>query len=272
MPTSGKCHFPAPHLRRNELGKLIRYAAWSSKGHVRDKNQDNLYCGEGFFLEEMNNGMEEFFVGSTSPGEGSLFAVFDGMGGEKAGETAAYLAAKRMQQIDMKYSEWKKALFPERFLESFCKAASAEIDSCRKARHYDAMGTTTAAAYVQRGKVIICNVGDSRIYRYSEGEFRQVSIDHTESYCFVGNAALTQYLGIPAEEMVIEPAVSRFPYRSGDIYLLCTDGVWNCSNETVLQERLLSESNIRSKMRNLFDMVYEYGERDNATAIILELK
>ena len=254
------------------MGKLIRYAAWSRKGHVRDKNQDNLYCGEGFFLEEMNNGMEEFFVGSTSPGQGSLFAVFDGMGGEKAGETAAYLAAKRMQQMDREFPALSKTLFSKRFFESFCSAASAEIDDYRRKKRYSAMGTTVASVYVQRGKVTICNVGDSRVYRCSEGTFEQVSIDHTESYHFVGNAALTQYLGIPAEDMVIEPAVSRFPYRSGDIYLLCTDGVWNCSNETVLQERILSESNIRSKMRNLFDMVYEYGERDNATAIILELK
>ncbi len=253
------------------MGKLIRYAAWSSKGHVRDKNQDNLYCGEGFFLEEMNNGMEEVFLGSASPGQGSLFAVFDGMGGEMAGETAAYLAAKRLHQMDREIPALSKTLFPKVFFESFCRRSSAEIDEYRRKKRYSAMGTTVASVYVQRGKVTVCNVGDSRIYRYSNGEFRQVSRDHTESYSFVGSAPLTQYLGIPEEEMVIEPEVSRYPYGAGDLYLLCTDGVWNCSNEEVLRERVTSGDSIRNKMRNIFDMVYEYGERDNATAILMEL-
>ena len=254
------------------MEKQIRYAAWSRKGHVRAKNQDNLYCGEGFFLDEINNGMAEVFLGSTLPGQGSLFAVFDGMGGEKAGETAAYLAANRMYLMDRGFLPLQKKLFPARFFESFCSVASAEIDGYRREKRYSAMGTTVASVYVQKGKVTICNVGDSRVYRCSEGIFEQVSEDHTESYCFVGNAALTQYLGIPAEEVVIEPAISRFPYRSGDIYLLCTDGVWNCANEGILQERMLAKDTIRSKMRNIFEMVYEYGEQDNATAIILELR
>ncbi len=249
----------------------IQYAAWSCKGHVRSKNQDNLYCGDGFFLEENNSGMPDIRICETLNSTTGLFAVFDGMGGEMAGETAAYMAAKRLMETDLHYSGWRKALFPQSILTSYCKTANTDIDRYRRSQNYRAMGTTVAAILVQGRWVTICNVGDSRIYRYSGDTYRQISKDHTESYRFIGNAALTQYLGMPEEEIQIEPALSRFTYNPGDRYLLCTDGIWNCMSESFGHAQFL-KSSICEQMHSLFDMVRDDGERDNATAILLELE
>ena len=80
------------------MAKQVRYAAWSRTGRVRSKNQDNLYCAGVLCLAEDNDGMEEPHCAVSDIGTGQLFAVFDGMGGEKAGETAAYLAADCMRE------------------------------------------------------------------------------------------------------------------------------------------------------------------------------
>ena len=253
------------------MSKRIQYAAWSCKGHVRSKNQDNLYCGDGFSLEEENSGMQEMRTGEVSPGAEGLFAVFDGMGGEAAGEKAAYMAVRQLRKTDACFPAWKKTLFPRRFFESFCYAANADIDQYRRAHNYTAMGTTVAAILVQGRKIIVCNAGDSRIYRFSGNTYTQVSKDHTALYRFIGSAPLTQFLGMPADEIQIQPAMCTFPYKSGERYLLCTDGVWNCTGEQMLKEKMHSERTLREQMMKIFDMVSECGERDNATAILMEL-
>lgn len=252
------------------MAKQVRYAAWSRTGRVRSKNQDNLYCAGVLCLAEENDGMEEPRCAVSDIGTGQLFAVFDGMGGERAGETAAYLAADCMRQADSRYPGWKKAIAPRKFFLSYCREANRKIDDLRRVRRFQAMGTTAAAALILRRRVVVCNIGDSRIYRVSGQAFTQISTDHAEQR-FVGSPALTQYLGVPAEEMQIEPAVSIFPYRAGDQYLLCSDGVWNSAGEDELRGRFLSGNGIEERVRNLFGMVSESGERDNATAVLLEL-
>ena len=72
---------------------------------------------------------------------------------------------------------------------------------------------------------------------------------------------LTQYLGIPEEEMVIEPEVSRYPYGAGDLYLLCTDGVWNCSNEEVLRDLFLHAMQRRVSRQLIIDSLRQTSDK-----------
>ena len=71
----------------------------------------------------------------------------------------------------------------------------------------------------------ICNLGDSRIYRFSKGNFSQISRDHVLKSCRFGKAPLTQFLGVEETEMKLEPAIAAVPYQDRDRYLLCSDGV-----------------------------------------------
>ena len=255
---------------RYHLEKQVEYAVWSRTGLVRKKNQDNLYCSDSFLLDEENDGMPDLACSVRPVSSRCLFAVFDGMGGERSGETAAYMAADCMARMDSRVSGWKKGMFPRQFFTSYCQKANQEIDDFRRSKRFHAMGTTVACVMVLHHRIVACNVGDSRIYQCSGENFRQVSTDHAERQLF-GNQALTQYLGVPPEEMLIEPAICTFPCHSGDQYLLCTDGVWNCAGDKVLRDRFLSGKSIQDRMRNIFDLVSESGERDNATAILLKL-
>ncbi len=252
------------------MEKRVDYSALSRTGRVRIKNQDNLYCSSSFLLDEVNDGLSELLSGSRLVNKGCLFAVFDGMGGEKAGETAAYLAAECMSRMDVRSCVLKKTLFPKQFFTSYCRQANQEIDEYRRSNHFHTVGTTIASVMILRHVVVACNVGDSRIYCFSNQELKQISTDHAERQT-VGGQALTQFLGIPTEEMMIEPAICSLPYHSGDQYLVCTDGVWNSVDDRMLRDIFIRGKSIQEKMESIFDMVSESGERDNATAILIEL-
>ena len=61
-------------------------------GMVREMNEDNLYF-DGKFLEEKHRGLEKAVTIHRDTSQLRSFAIFDGMGGEKDGEVASYLAA-----------------------------------------------------------------------------------------------------------------------------------------------------------------------------------
>jgi protein phosphatase len=97
------------------------------------------------------------------------------------------------------------------------------------------MGSTLAAVLVPDGVAIICNVGDSRVYLLRE-ELRQLTRDHT-LYAEV----LARGVGVPADlrsslrneltralgiEGGAAPDTLRVPVRPGDVFLICSDGVY----------------------------------------------
>src|SRR5699024_11551382 len=66
-------------------------------GMVREMNEDNLYF-DGKFLEEKHRGLEKAVTIHRDTSQLRSFAVYDGMGGEKDGEVASYLAAVQFRQ------------------------------------------------------------------------------------------------------------------------------------------------------------------------------
>ena len=241
-------------------------------GMVRMSNQDNLYCADGFSLPEKNEGMRKIHCGTACPD--MIFAVFDGMGGEKEGETAAWLASEEVRK-------WasRKAIpgnghirFPLRQLKEIVKCANDAIGKYRISMKYNAMGTTMAAVIIRKRDVITCNVGDSRIYRYSGGKLQQISEDHVLKSGLRRSAPLTQYLGIPEEELMIEPYIRRWKYNPQDWYLLCTDGVWGSGNDRIIEACISGGRDPEESLQGIFDMTEEYESTDNATAVLLELK
>ena len=259
--------------------KNVSYAAYSTRGNVRSCNQDNLYCPDGYMLPEKNNGMRTVRCGSACPD--LLFAVFDGMGGESAGETAAWIAADALKRAAYGKTAWGKSAgaktghrhiwFPGKFFRSYVRNANAEIERYRVSRKYSAMGTTVAAVLVKGSHVFTCNVGDSRIYRYCGGQLQLLSEDHVQAGSLFRNAPLTQFLGIPEQEMVIMPCIGRYPYTPGDRYLLCTDGIWNYGNDEIIRGYMAENTDPAEGLRSLFAMADEYGSTDNATAILVNL-
>ena len=156
----------------------IDYAYTCHAGKVRPNNEDNFWCC-GEHLPVSNHGTEEIRTGIRLRESLPVMAVFDGMGGESQGEMAAWLASDSLEHF---YRENKGMLrkAPELFLTEACKNMNQAVCDYGREQRISAMGTTMAMIAFGKKEAYICNLGDSRIYRFSKGNFSQISRDHVE--------------------------------------------------------------------------------------------
>lgn len=241
----------------------MEYYCTSNTGRVRRTNQDNLYC-VGKFMESVNNGTDGILNGKVNPSATSIFAVFDGMGGEERGELAAYLSAKIMAEYSFESNI-------EKMLLEFCKRANAEICNYAENHGINSMGTTAAILVCSKKKIGLCNIGDSKVFRCTKGKLEQISKDHVSISPFLVKPPLTQNLGIPETELLIAPYIATGEYQAEDIYLICSDGLTDMVKVEDIQKILL-DSKKEQAAENLLECALANGGRDNITLIVLFVK
>ena len=161
---------------------------------------------------------------------------------------------------------------PELFLTEACKNMNQAVCDYGREQRISAMGTTMAMIAFGKKEAYICNLGDSRIYRFSKGNFSQISRDHVLKSCRFGKAPLTQFLGVEETEMKLEPAIAAVPYQDRDRYLLCSDGVTDMLSDREIEEILKLEDSIRDIAHALLTRVLDKGARDNTTIILCEVR
>ena len=246
------------------MGKVysIEYAAACHRGLVREKNQDNFWC-DGVFLECENDGFPDILTGMIDVSEQPIFAVFDGMGGEAAGEQAAWLATRAFDDaVPDRHAKEGDAFLTDVFVlmnDSVCDyAASHRINR---------MGATTVAVLFGEGKAISCNLGDSRIYLCRKYELTQLSEDHISSFERSGKGFLEQYLGIRADVFRIEPHFEKLEIIEGDFYLLCSDGLSDMLSMEEIGARLAEQQKPAHVVKGLLEDALAAGGSDNITII-----
>lgn len=241
----------------------IAFSCISHIGKVRKINQDNFIC-DGHYMEINDNNIEFPLEGYVTSKQPSLFGIYDGMGGEESGEVAAHIAARTSSEIA--FSD--NGVFD---LLEYCKKANAEICDYIEKNPISSMGTTAAMMLFTKKEITLCNVGDSKIFRFSNGEIEQISKDHVVMSAFCKKPPLSQNLGIPPTEMLIEPYVSQGNYKRGDKYLICSDGLTDMVTVDDIKEVVNNEP-LNKATGILLNKALENGGRDNTTIILLEIK
>lgn len=241
-------------------------------GRNRSLNQDNFYC-EGIFRElETDNTAFEITVDKKCPW---LTAVFDGMGGESDGETASLIAA----ELTAHYCKEPEEKFDPDELINLINRRICDEAKVRKC----SMGSTCVYLEFDDDSFRCRNIGDSRAYLLHEGALVQLSEDHTEAASFSaifkdettvkrgGENTLTQYLGIPEDDFIIEPYVSaRKKPDPKDILLLCSDGLTHSIEDADICKVLRSDNSLKAKRDELLKLALEKGGPDNITIILIE--
>lgn len=212
------------------MSYAIPYTCISHIGRCRRMNQDNFICagqymdlGDEYGLATWDPASDPLpdpcvvKSGLTSD-EPALLGIFDGMGGEECGEMAALLAAKEAAGTPLGGDL-------EETLTSLCQRANVRICRFADQNGVQVMGTTAAMLAFGPGDIALCNIGDSRIYCFSDDKLVRLSTDHVCAVPYGKKPPLSQHLGIPPTEMLIEPYTSKQDYREGDIYLICSDGL-----------------------------------------------
>ncbi len=220
-----------------------------------------------------------------------LAIVADGMGGYKAGEVASAIAAKLILDdvaagIDLgKHAEVDEATglnHASILLRDAISHANSDVyRTAQEVPQCQGMGTTVVVVLYHGNKVSIAHVGDSRVYRLREGEFVQITRDHSliqelidRGFFTPEEAAentpknlVTRALGI---ELNVEVDVQEQDAVPGEIYLLCSDGLNDMVDDEEIHLTLSKYSaNLAEAARELVRLANEKGGKDNISVVLV---
>jgi protein phosphatase len=82
---------------------------------------------------------------------------------------------------------------------------------------------------------------------------------------------LSQNLGIPPSELIIDPYLAHGPCNYGDIYLICSDGLTDMLSIGEITE-ILSSGSIVQAASQLMEQALDHGGKDNTTIILCEIQ
>ena len=240
-------------------------------GNIRGINQDNFYC-EGCYrrLEEDVLTIERNIVDTQM----WMAAVFDGMGGEKDGEIASLIASETSKELSGTKGHVDPGILIATINDRICK--ERENRKCR-------MGSTCAFLEFSGNKCRSWNIGDSRTYLYRNKELTQLSVDHTEAAWYasyyndnsilkaVQESRLTQCLGIPESEFIIEPDVSSWKtIKENDLLMLCSDGLTHYVDDEEICRELKSGETLSDIRDSLLENALGHGGADNITILLIK--
>lgn len=250
----------------------LNAACGSFIGMGRSNNEDNFYFNKKH-LPIPNKGMKNPLKYRGTTDDPIVFAVFDGMGGECRGEDAARISSEIFSTEYKKLEEL--AVSGKEFMYDCCEKANAAVNQFRRDMQLSATGSTVSAIYFSQDEVVACNMGDSKIFRIRDKKMLQISEDHTDEKIMSAmgikkKPVLLQYIGIPDTEMAIEPYISKGELESEDVYVLCSDGVTDAVDVSVMYE-IICNSGADEAVKQILSEVNRRNGTDNATIIVIKI-
>jgi len=245
----------------------IHMCCISHTGKVRMKNEDN-FLFRGTCLPRNHISMQTPFLWTADSRKRPMVAVFDGMGGENAGELASYTAAKIMAEVGQGTAPYSKENLTDTL--RYLNRGVCEIS---RERRLGQIGTTVTLFAFEESSVWIANLGDSPAFQFRNGRLTRISHAHTNERFLMSQGiqrkpALTQFLGIEEDEFIQEPYIERWELASEDIYLLCSDGLTDMVSEEEIRLVLQRTKDVENALEELLQMALEHGGRDNITILI----
>lgn len=211
--------------------------------------------------------------------EHDLYALADGMGAHAAGEVASKLtleaitdAFERNKFLDPeepdKPSNRKRRLV--RVIEranEIVYAMSEEVDG------YRGMGTTVVMINFSARKnfVFIAHAGDSRCYRIRDEQIKQLTVDHTLGAVGImgkTSSLLSRAVGI---ERNIDVEVNVNRTVTGDVYLLCSDGLSRMVSDEDILATVRAKDDLNAVAKDLIAKAKAAGGKDNVTTVLIRI-
>jgi len=223
-----------------------------------------------------------------------LYVVCDGMGGGNAGEIASALAVRTIhahlveaaQQADLPLigSFDNTVSAPANRLASAIRAANEAVHRKSWSRpDYAGMGTTVIAALLREEVLAIAHVGDSRLYLIRNGTIQALTTDHSwvaeqllkgfiteeEAKRSPQRNIMTKAIGV---ESGVDVELTEAPIKSGDMLLLCSDGLTRGVHPNDILHVLSGSEELPVMSDRLIAMANEAGGEDNTTVVIVAVR
>ena len=237
----------------------LRYAAATDVGLVREVNEDAYVLAP------------------------PLFAVADGMGGHAGGDIASAIVVEEIGRLGDR--EFDPDSAERAVLEALRESQRRIEEHAHGGVGRAAPGTTVAGVLlVEKGepRLLVVNLGDSRVYRMKDGHLVQVSRDHSlvQDLLDAGDITEDEVADHPERHVITralggpgfaEPDLFWVDVAGTDRLLLCTDGVNGFVDDTHIGRVLVAESDPAAAAAALVAAALDAGGEDNATALVVDV-
>jgi PPM family protein phosphatase len=233
----------------------LRYAVRSDVGLLREGNEDSAYAGP------------------------HLLAVADGMGGHAAGEVASAATITTIAPLD---AEDPGPDLVGALADAVATANLRLQELIISDPAIEGMGTTLTAMLWWEGYAALGHIGDSRAYLLRDGQFIQITHDHTLVQSLVDEGKITEddiathphrslLLRALDGRTIAEPDLAQIETYPGDRYLLCSDGLSGVVTEQTLHQTLGSVSDPDKAALRLVELAIKGGGPDNITCVVADV-
>lgn len=243
----------------------MRVWGLSEAGMVRTQNQD--------YYEIIKLSRDQLLV-----------IVCDGMGGARSGNVASKMA------VDVFTGEIRRTVRSNMKQDRIDAMLNAALELANKAvyeqsqlsEEYKGMGTTLVAAFFQKDRVTVANVGDSRAYLFDDNGVQGITTDHSLVELMVQRGEITKEAAKfhPGKNLITRAVGTEASvtcdlyYRSlkrGDNVLLCTDGLSNLMSDQEMLFEVVHGVNKNDCCQRLMNIANFRGSPDNVTMVLVSL-
>jgi len=212
----------------------------------------------------------------------SLFAVADGMGGAAAGEVASQIFMDTALEVFSAHSNPSEKEMSQWVQEVFRQANERILQYAMENPHHQGLGCTAELITFFDQIYVLGHVGDSRVYLLRNKLLKQLTRDHSFLQEQIDQGLLTpEEAKHHSMRHVILRAVGiddtlaldllRGKVFSGDLFLLCSDGLTDMVQDSEIQNILLSSLRLDQKGEALIDIAKSAGGKDNITVVLCEV-
>jgi PPM family protein phosphatase len=219
----------------------------------------------------------------------ALAVLADGMGGYNAGEVASAMA---VDHVCEDVARWLTAAHEgprdeeeirQALMASAQHANQAVFEASQNRPEYAGMGTTLVAALFNEDRVWVGHIGDSRAYRLRGGKLEQLSRDHSllqeqidaglltaeEAAYSMNRNLVTRAVGV---EPTVELEVVGHELRTGDMVMLCSDGLSDMLPDAAIAQVMRASDNLEMTAQALIAAANAAGGRDNISVVLVRAK
>lgn len=221
----------------------LRIGGCTHRGAVRCENQDAFLAGDRLIQEGEAEEYVEWPVNQLR-----WVAVADGMGGHDDGDVASRMALEALAAVSDASQE---------------KVRIAMEGVHKKMTELGNLGTTLTAIALKGTRPSLVHVGDSRLYRHTDGCLTLLTPDDA-----IESGALTACVGGGFHGPLEWTWSDTLGFEPGCRFLLCTDGLARALTAQTI-ERVIRQSR-QTPEQNLVEAAVAAGAADNVTALVVE--
>lgn len=267
---------------------LLKWSGWTDRG--RRPNNEDAFVGIGFDARET---LQLRRAGDASTAKTDFaFAVSDGMGGAMAGEYASRIAMEKITTLLPR--SFKQSATG--FITDYDDVLTELFGEVHKSLVY--LGTSYEECHGMEATLTLCwftpgwmhfgHIGDSRLYylQAKDNKIKQLSHDDTHVGWLFRNGKINErearnhprrnvlQKALGGGNQFVDPQLGAVGYESGDIFLLCTDGLVEGLYDHHVVEILRDAESSRpaaDRAQQLVKEAVEKSGRDNTTALVIEV-